>query len=389
MSENNVIPISGLPEKKKWYRRRAFLLGTAIACVLLLLGLYLFFTRADLDGFQRFFRYYSVSDDESYGKFEFEAGYANAYCAFDDGLAIAGTGGLTTYSPYGNEQAVAQLSMDTPAAKAGSSLVLAYDVGGSSILAISDKDKTVLSLSTADVIFDADIGSNDCICYLTADSASRAVLTVLNARQEEIYKWYSNSQHLSRCAISDNGSYVAAIGIGQTNGAFSSSLLVLDTGSEEPLCSVALGSQVIYELAFTDNRTICAVGENKLISLGIDGTIHGEYAYGDQYMEDFVISDSFTAFLMNSSRAGDKYSLVTVGSGGKQLGEVYLGKQILDMDAAGEYLAVLASDSLTIYTKDLEVYRTFESVGTASSVCMRADGTAILVSNNSATLYIP
>lgn len=386
---DNVIPIEGLPKKKKWYRRRALLLTLLVLAVVLLLGLYLLLSRADWDSFRRFFSYYSVADEAGYGKFTFDAGYANAYCAFDDGLAVAGSGGLATYSPYGNEQAVAQLTMDTPAVKKGGGIVLAYDVGGSALLAINDKNEVLLSLSTANTLFDADIGSNGSICYLTSDKASRAILTVLNGRQEEIYKWYSNSQHLSHCAISDNTRYVAAIGIGQKNGGFASSALILDTGKEAPVCTVELGSQVIYSLRFLDNQTLCAVGESSVLVFGVDGTLRGEYAYGERYMEDFCESGSFTALRMNANRAGDKYTLVTLDENGEKLAEYFVGKQILDMDAAGDYLAVLTAGSLTIFTRELEVYRTADAVGTASTVLMRADGTAILVSTGTAELYIP
>ena len=53
------------------------------------------------------------------------------------------------------------------------------------------------------------------------------------------------------------------------------------------------------------------------------------------------------------------------------------------------YLAVLYTDSVVIYTEALEVYAQLEGTGSARSVVMRQDGSALLLAADSAHLFLP
>ena len=57
--------------------------------------------------------------------------------------------------------------------------------------------------------------------------------------------------------------------------------------------------------------------------------------------------------------------------------------------AAGKYIAVLYSDSLVLYTPQLQEYARLDATEYARSVIMREDGTAVLIGSSSAWLYIP
>ena len=78
-----------------------------------------------------------------------------------------------------------------------------------------------------------------------------------------------------------------------------------------------------------------------------------------------------------------------VGSDGSVLGSLSVSEQVLSLSASGRYLAVLTADRLDIYTSDLTLYRTLEGTQGAQKVLMNADGTAMLVSSEYASLYIP
>ena len=59
------------------------------------------------------------------------------------------------------------------------------------------------------------------------------------------------------------------------------------------------------------------------------------------------------------------------------------------MSAAGKYIAVLYSDSLVLYTPQLQEYARLDATEYARSVIMREDGTAVLIGSSSAWLYVP
>lgn len=65
-------------------------------------------------------------------------------------------------------------------------------------------------------------------------------------------------------------------------------------------------------------------------------------------------------------------------------------EEVLSVSACGEYVAVLTAQSLTVYPMDLsEVYASLDNRSGARRVLMREDGSAMLISTDSASLFIP
>ena len=80
---------------------------------------------------------------------------------------------------------------------------------------------------------------------------------------------------------------------------------------------------------------------------------------------------------------------MTVDAGTLEAKELYLGIEVLSVSASGSYLAVLTVDGLNIYTQDLTLYAQQTDTSAATRVLQRSDGTALLISGNSASLFIP
>ena len=74
---------------------------------------------------------------------------------------------------------------------------------------------------------------------------------------------------------------------------------------------------------------------------------------------------------------------------GETVASLDLEDQILDLAASGRYVAVLTASTLTVYTRDLQVYETMDNTMGARNVVLRSDGTAYLASGETAQLCIP
>jgi hypothetical protein len=61
----------------------------------------------------------------------------------------------------------------------------------------------------------------------------------------------------------------------------------------------------------------------------------------------------------------------------------------MDLTAAGRYLAVLYADSLVIYNQELQVYASLQGTDFATGVLVRKDGSALLLSADNATVFLP
>jgi hypothetical protein len=62
---------------------------------------------------------------------------------------------------------------------------------------------------------------------------------------------------------------------------------------------------------------------------------------------------------------------------------------VLSLSAAGQYFAVLTGDRLDIYTSDLSLYASLEGTQGARKVVLMSDGSAILISAETASFYVP
>ena len=84
-----------------------------------------------------------------------------------------------------------------------------------------------------------------------------------------------------------------------------------------------------------------------------------------------------------------KRHLVIVGAGGNLIASLDTQRDVLDISAAGKYLAVLYSDELVIYTEDLSEYASLADTQYARGVRMRDDGSAVLLGSRRGWLYVP
>ena len=210
----------------------------------------------------------------------------------------------------------------------------------------------------------------------------------IDRRVVDVYK--RQTQYMPVCAISSGGAYLAAVALGQNNGAFESTATIFKTDETEVYSTLSLGNQLILDLKYLTQRELCAIGESNIQFFSVDGQLTGAYDLKDQYLKGYDMgANGFILLCVNQYRAGNRYSVVTIDTNGNEIANRYIGKEILDISACGNYVAVLTSEEVTIYNKSLEVYQAKENTDAASKVLMRSDGSAILIGGGKAKLYLP
>lgn len=374
----------------KGLMRRVLTISLIALVVLGILAMILFPGELNLDAVRRWVRYLNVRGNGSYGEYAYDAHNSNRYAALEDGLALASVGGMVCYSSDGVELTTSQAQMTLPVLQSAGKIAMSYDAGGNILLLNHGEKGELLRIDSPSAIYDADLASDGSICYISSNSGHKSVLSVYDPEQVMIYRWLSSSSYLPQCAVSAGGKLMAAIGLGQADGEFESRLYLYDTTMEEPKLSVGLGNDLIYDLDFFSEQVLCAVGEASASFVNVNGQITGTYFYEGQYLKDYDLGgNGFLTLLLNMYKAGNRCTLITVDKNGKQVGSVYIGQEVLDISAAGRYVAVLTGDGLTIYNEKLHVYASTAETGNASSVVMRNDGTVLLLSSGNGRLYIP
>ena len=353
-------------------------------------AVFLFPEALNVDAFRRWVRYLNVRSDGQEGIYTFDSHNSNCYAVFDNGLAVASVGGMNTYEQDGREAIVSQGQLALPAIQTGGDLAMAYDVGGPTLLAVHRSSGEVLRVTSEKAILDADISGGGDICFASSAAGYKSVLNVYNDKQELVYRWFSSSTYMPLCTVSDNGTQLAAVGLDQKNGSFESVLHLFRTRYDQIEKSVSLGNELIYDLDYLGDHAICAVGENAVQFLDLNGEPLGSYSYEGQFLKDYDMGgDGFLTLSLNMYRAGNRYTLVTVDSSGQEIASVYLGQDILDLSVCEKYIAVLTQEGLTVYNRSLEVYAQTNEIGAATSVLMREDGSVLLLGAGLGKLYIP
>lgn len=321
--------------------------------------------------------------------FSFDAHSSNCYAAFDGGLAVASSSGLSVYDKSGAASRVIQTTMSTPVVAASENAVMAYDAGGNSLMAVGKKGAELLNVTKDKPILDADLSGGYVSCS-TSEQGFKSVLYVYNPNGTMIYRWLSSSQYLPLCAVSRDGTYLAAVALGQANGIFESRLVVFRTDAEEVYSTVTLGNELFYDLAFLDDGTLCAIGESSTMWLRMDGTLLGRYSYAGAYLKDFDLGGSgFLTLSLNMYKAGNRCTVVTVDAGGTELGSSYYAEEILDLSASEGRVAVLTANGLDVYDSRMERTARLDGAQGATQTVMRGDGTALLLAGGTGWVFSP
>lgn len=389
MSDNvTELGLEQVPQKRGLVKK-LLLLIVVVLLVCALVALFLFSDGLNLDSLRRWVKYMNV-DEGTYGVYSFDSHSSNRYATFADGLAVASVSGLDAYDKNGGELFVIQQQMDLPQLQVVGSMAMVYDVGGKKLIALHERSGEVLRLEENRAILDADLSSGGYICMSSSASGYKSVLSVYNDDQDLIYRWLSSTTYIPNCAISPDGKTMVAVGLGQSDGAFESSLYFFKTDAEEIQTTLSLGSDLIYDVLFVDTGTICIVGESGVQYVNTKGEHLGTYSYEDQYLKDFDAGgDGFLTLSVNMYRAGNRYSLITVDEKGQEIASLYIGQEILDLSVCGRYIAVLTTEGLSVYTQNLTIYAETIETGNATAVVMREDGSVLLLGNGQGHLYIP
>ena len=114
------------------------------------------------------------------------------------------------------------------------------------------------------------------------------------------------------------------------------------------------------------------------------------YSFGTSYLKGCAFGgDGFALLLLGRYRAGSADEALVLSPEAEVLQTLPVQGQVLSFDAAGHYLCLLAGGELSIYTKDLDRYRSLEDVQGARYVALAENGSAMLADRQQAWLYIP
>lgn len=378
-------------EKKPRRKLRGFLMF--LLALVAVLGVVVFAAYRDGTGFdvlRRYLNYGSVEKAGGESVYDYDASASNRFAVLGDRLVVLSDTRLRILDSSGGEVWSAAVNMTAPALHSGGGKAVAYDVGGTALYVV-DQNGEVLSLTAAEEepFISAALNSDGWLAVTAKLKGYKGCVRVYNSNMEETFLFRSSRRFVTDAWVCGKGDSVAAVTLGQENGTFVSNVVLYHLTEEEPYGSYNVTDGLPVSIGWVGGR-LTTVSDTCLTFADAKGTVDGTYGYDGAYLREYDLNgDGFAAVLLNRYQSGNVGRLVTVAPDGTELGSLDVSEEIQEVSAAGRYLAVLYLDRLVIYNQALETYASLRGTESARSVLMRADGSALLLSSESAKLFLP
>ena len=334
--------------------------------------------KLELEGLTRLFS--GSGDRVEAAEFIFDAASEKDLASFDGGLAVASMAGLEVIDRYGDTSFSETIELAKPTVTTGGDSGAVYDLGGYN-LKLFDRSGVVKSLTAKGKIISARLNANGWLTLCTQESGFKGLVTVYNAKGNEVYNWETVKGYTLSAEVSPNNKKLAVLTLAEDG----SRIVFFELNSTEEKSASTLSATLVTEIAYINGDSVLAVSENMLTVVNEDGSSNTLIDYAGKYLAGYSIdSHNFTALVLNDYLVGDQGSIVTVDRSGKTLGTFMTDRKVLSLSADGDYLAVLFSDGLVIYDENLEEYASFGETTGAVGTIMRPDGTALSITQYSA-----
>lgn len=345
-----------------------------------------------LDSVKRLFSYNKITQDEQ-GKAElyaFSNDRSNVFALLDDHLIVASTTNVTVLGDDGSIVYSGSVKLASPAIAVGGQTAAVYDIGAQTLLVFSASGLVRdMSGECSGSILSVSLNPSDYLTLNAEKSGYKSTVTVYDASGEKVFAFNSSERYVIDAAVLRDCKHMAAVTLGEANGAVANTVSLYSLGSEKAASVNTLTGSLLLSLDSVAGSLACLTDES-LTFFTAGGSLAGSYRFEYPYLRGVSMEgDGFAALLLSRYRSGSALRIVTVGTDGEALGGLDSRGEVLSLSAAGNYVAVLYSDSLVIYTPQMEEYARLVGTEYARAVIMRDDGTAVLIGSASAWLYIP
>ena len=333
---------------------------------------------------------YNKTDAESGNTYVYDNDRTNCFALLGDRLLVVSTTRMSVLANNGTEVYSQEVKFTSPAIAVGGRTAAVYDVGGTSLYILGEKGFVRdLSAETGNGVISARLNSSDMLALVTDKSGYKSSVSVYSATGERAFTFNSSNRYMIDACVERDGRHVAFATLGSEDAAFATTISRYALDQETAVSTCVLDDSLLYELG-SFGGTLVAVTDDRFLALSGDGSLGGSYDYAYPYLRGSTLGGTdFGALVLSRYRSGSAGKLVTVGAEGNLIASLDTQRDVLDVSAAGKYVAVLYSDELVIYTSDLAEYASLTDTQYARGVRMRTDGSAVLLGSQQGWLFVP
>ena len=392
------------PKKKSGFRRFltfALILIAVLAVVLVAAWR----DGTGMDALQRFFNYGKSGAVSGQTVYEYDISAQNRFAVLGESLVVASDTGVRLLSQQGEELWAKTVNLPGPALAQGGDRVAAYGVGGTDLFLLGQEGE-LLHLSTDEEapFVAASLNDDGWLAVTTEKSHYKGHVSVYNPDLELVFDLDSSSRFVSDARLLNDNETLAVVTLGQENGVFVSNVVLYSLDADgmsvettgdgqivtvEPVADYDVENGLVMTIG-QQGKQIVTVSDTCLTFADPAGQVSATVPYGNDFLRGYTLDgEGFAALLLNRYQSGSVGRLQTVGPDGTVIAELDVNQEVMDLSAAGRYLTVLYADSLVIYNQDLQVYASLQGTDFATGVLVRENGSALLLSAENASVFLP
>lgn len=314
----------------------------------------------------------------------------NRFALLGEDLLVVNQNTLQLLSDDGTIRYSLSVSMTTPMVSVGGDVAAVCDVGGSSLYLLDETGtRREMTLSSGLRYYSARLSSAGWLAVTEEKNGYKASISVYNSSGELVFSFDSYDSYITDALVTEDCRSVVAVSLAPQDSVFSSTLLVYDLSEAVLTASCPIRDGLPMDITCTGDELL-ALCDTRLAIADLEGNTILDYPYGSMYLHDYAFGGKdFCALLLGKYKAGNICELTTFDLEGQQIASLEVTEEVLDLSAAGNYLAVLYSDSLVIYTRDLQEHARLDGTDYAGHVIMEPGGTAMVITGTAAWRFLP
>ena len=392
------------PKKRTGLRRfLTFLLILVVVLAIVLVAAWRDGT--GVDALQRFFSYGKSDVVNGQTVYEYDISAQNRFAMLEDNLVVASDTGVRLLDQQGTELWARTVNLPGPALAQGGDRVAAYGVGGTDLFLLGHEGELLhLSASEEEPFVAASLNDSGWLAVTQEKHNYRGSVSVYNTDLELVFALDSSSRFVLDARMLNDNKTLAVVTLGQEDGGFVSNVVLYSLDADGTHDGTTEDGQVIAVEPVADydvkNGLIMAIGQQgkRIVTVSDtcltfadpDGEVAATVPYGNDFLRGYTLEgDGFAALLLNRYQSGSVGRLQTIGPDGAVIATLEVTQEVMDLTAAGRYLAVLYTDSLVIYNQDLQIYASLQGTDFATGVLVQEDGSALLLSADNASIFLP
>lgn len=347
--------------------------------------------RLNLDALKRWVAYGSLEKDEEgqTEEFVFSGDSNNHFAALGGGLLVSSNHAITLYSQSGEEVVRKSVSMEQPVVYANGTYAVVYDVGGDDLYIFHGNEEVFSYNSSSDgIILSAKVNENGYLALVEQTSGHKASVTVYDNSYNRVIGVNESTNFVTDAMISPDNKSVAVLKIYQEESQLNTDLVRYSLSDATLQSETHLKEQVVIDMGWKEGR-IWLQQESGVTVLDSEGKLINTWSDTTRYLSRYTLGgNGFAVQLMSRYRSGSAGELRVIDDNGQQKVSRNIKEEVLSISAANQYIAVLTTSSLTIYTKELQEYASVSNLKARQAI-LRNDGSVLMVGTDRAYLFVP